>query len=187
MKFLRLFCILFIASLSSCTNSASDTLIARNQLGLLTEHTSILELSSILVKDSIPKIEDPSQLKRISEIEVFNQEGRISLIIEPKYSNDTTATINEIQILDPKYKTKKGVNIDSTFKSIYENYKITNIQNTINSVIISISEIGAYLVIDKKHLPSELRFDSELKIEANQIPDDAPLKYFWLKFDKSES
>lgn len=185
MKLLSLFSILFFVLFSSCNSSTSDTLIAKNQLGLIKPSTKVDELSSVLEKDSVTEFDIKSRFNKTKEIKVYNKAGDVSLIIEPSYLNDTIVTINEIQILDPKYKTKKGLNIESNFKTIYENYKIDNIQNSINSVILSIDEIGAYIVIDKKHLPSELRFDSDIKIEANQIPNDAPLRYFWLKFDDS--
>lgn len=183
MRFLSLFSVFLLVLLSSCSDSTSETLIAKNQLGLLNPDTKIEDLSTILDKDSIPEFNTKSNLKKTTEIEVYNESGDISILIEPNYQNDTLVTIDEIQILDSRYKSKKGLNINSTFKTIYENYKINNIQNSINSVIISIHEIGAYIVIDKKHLPSELKFDAEVKIEANQIPDDAPFKYFWIKFD----
>lgn len=185
MKLIPLFSILSLILFTSCNSSSSETLIAKNQLGLLNPETKIDELSLVLKKDSVAEFDLKSSFNTTNEIEIFNKEGEISLIIEPNYQSDSLITISEIQILDPKYQTKKGLTIDSSFKTIYKNYKIDNIQNSINSVILSIDEIGAYLVIDKKHLPSKLRFDSETKIEANQIPNEAPLKYFWLRFEKS--
>lgn len=185
MKSISLFSVLLLILFTSCSSSTSETLIAKNQLGLIKPDTQIHELSSILEKDSVADFDIESRFNKTKEIEVFNKEGGISLIIEPNYLNDSIITISEIQILDPKYKTKKGLTVESNFKAIYENYKIDNIQNSINSVILSIDEIGAYIVIDKKHLPSQLRFDSDTKIEANQIPNDAPLRYFWLRFDDS--
>jgi len=183
MKALPIFSALLLIICSSCSSSVSETLIAKNQLGLINPETKISELSSILVSDSIPELSENNDLMPNSEIDVYNKTGELSLIIEPDYVNDTIVTINEIRILDPRYKTKKGLSIDSNFKTIYENYKIDNIQNSINSVILSIHELGAYIVIDKKHLPSEIRFDSEAKIEANQIPNEAPIRYFWLRFE----
>lgn len=180
--FLLSLCLWFIVS---CADPNSKTRIAKNQLGELTPETPLKDLSFILEQDSVAKFNAESNFKGIEEIEVFNKDGGISLIIEPNFKNDSIITIDEIQILDPKYKTNKGLGIDSKFKAIYENYKLDNIQNSINSIILSINEIGAYIVIDKSHLPSELRFDSEAKIEANQIPDEAPIKYFWLRFESS--
>ncbi|WP_019039003.1 hypothetical protein [Psychroflexus tropicus] len=183
MRILSLFSLLIAAVCSSCSHTVSETLIAKNQLGLLNSNTEIEELKSILNSDSIPNLESSTNREKLTEIEVYDKKGNLSLLIEPNYQNDSLITIDEIQILDPKYQTKKGLSVDSNFKVIYENYKIDNIQNSISSVILSLNEIGAYVVIDKKHLPSELRFDSEVKIEANQIPDEAPIRYFWLRFD----
>jgi hypothetical protein len=182
MKLLSLFGSLLLVLLVSCDGSSSKTLIIKNQLGQLTPKTEIKDLGTILETDSIAVFDIETRFGKTEEIEIFDSEGKVSLIVEPKFKSDTLVTIDEIQILDSRYKTEKGLGIDSDFKVIYKNYKIDNIQNSINSVILSINEIGAYIVIDKKHLPSELRFDSEIKIEANQIPDGAPIKYFWLKF-----
>lgn len=183
MKYISVISVFLLLLITSCDSFDSETIIGKNQLGQLTPSSKLSEIGSILEKDSVAEFDLKSKMKRVSEIEVYNKDGEISLIIEPNYLKDSIATINEIQILDSRYKTKKGLNIDSNFKTIYENYKIDNIQNSINSVILSIDELGAYIVIDKKHLPSELKFDSDIKIEANQIPDDAPLKYFWLRFE----
>jgi len=183
MKTLSLFSALLLIICSSCTHKVSETLIAKNQLGLITPETKISELSSILVSDSIPELNEDNDLLPDSVIDVYNETGELSLIIEPDYLSDSLVTIDEIRILDSKYKTKKGLSIDSNFKMIYENYKIDNIQNSINNVILSIHDLGAYIVIDKKHLPSEIRFDTEVKIEANQIPNEAPIRYFWLRFE----
>ncbi|MBZ9620302.1 hypothetical protein [Psychroflexus lacisalsi] len=184
MKLIPVTSIFLLILSTSCNTSDSETIIAKNKLGLLSPSTKVNEVSTILVNDSIAEFDLESKFNKVSEIEVFNKEGNISLVIEPNYQNDSLVTINEVQILDPKYRTKKGLSIDSNFKTIYENYKIDNIQNSINSVILSINEIGAYIVIDKKHLPSKLKFDSEIKIEANQIPDEAPFKYFWIRFEE---
>ncbi|NEV93798.1 DUF1131 domain-containing protein [Psychroflexus sp. YR1-1] len=185
MKLIPFLSVLCLVVFTSCNQSTSETRIAKNQLGLLNPKTQISELNAILERDSVAEFDLRSNLGTTKEIEIYNEQGDLSLIIEPNYQGDSLVTISEIQILDPKYKTDKGLTIESPFKMIYENYKIDNIQNSINSVILSINEIGVYLVIDKKHLPSKLRFDSEIKIEANQIPDGAPFKYFWLRFDET--
>lgn len=186
MKFVSFISVLLFILIISCDHSDSETVIAKNQLGPLNPSTRISDLNTTLPNDSIEEFDLKTRFNRVKEIEVFNEKDTVSIIIEPRYHNDSIVTINEIQILDPKYKTKKGLSIESNFKTIYKNYKIDNIQNSINSVILSINEIGAYIVIDKKHLPSKLRYDSEIKIEANQIPDEAPIKYFWLKFEEPQ-
>ena len=46
-----------------------------------------------------------------------------------------------------------------------------------------IDDLNIYISIDKKELPAELRYDTETKIQAAQIPDDAKFKYFMISWD----
>ena len=59
-------------------------------------------------------------------------------------------------------------------------HKISNIQNTLRNIIVSVGEINAYFTIDKNELPANMRFDMNLKIEAIQIPEEAKIKNFYL-------
>ena len=82
--------------------------------------------------------------------------------------------------MDSKFKTKKGLTINSTFADIQNNYKISNIQNTLRNVVVFVNDINAFFTIDKKELPAELQFDASAKIEAIQIPGQAKIKYFMI-------
>ena len=81
-----------------------------------------------------------------------------------------------------RFKTAKGLNTKSTFKSIKDNYKISSIQNTLRNIMISVNEMNVFFTIDKNELPSELRFDMNLKIEEVQIPDEAKIKGFFMQW-----
>ena len=91
--------------------------------------------------------------------------------------------IENIQIIDTRYKTPKNISLLSTFKDLNTAYKISKISNLINSVLLTVNEINANFVIDKKELPANLRFDMNLNIEAIHIPDDAKLKYVFINWD----
>ncbi|WP_127844309.1 hypothetical protein [Psychroflexus aestuariivivens] len=182
MKLLKpLIIVSFVLLLIACSNSESNNRIAKNTLGQVDQNTAIYELKGILVEDSLHQ-QEPDRFNRNQDLEVYNSRDSLILLIEPRVYNDSTSTIKEIQILGGRFKTETGLSSQSKYGEIYKNHKISNIQNSINSVILTLEDLGAYIVIDKKHLPSELRFDNEAKIEANQIPNDAPIKYFWLRF-----
>ncbi len=95
------------------------------------------------------------------------------------------STIKNIQVFDARYKTEKGLNIGSTWKDVKANYTIDNIETTINAVVIFLKETDVYLTIDKKSLPEELRYNMDIEIEASQIPDNAPIKYFMIGWEPS--
>jgi hypothetical protein len=87
-----------------------------------------------------------------------------------------------IKIIDPKYKTKKGIGASSTFKEIKDNYNISSIQNSLRNVIISINSANLYFTIDKNQLPSNLRYNSNIDIDKAQIPDNAKIKDLYLQW-----
>jgi len=183
LKLSPLLCLLVL--FTACSKSSKNDLIAKNQLGLVDQNTKMSELKGIFANDSLHQ-QTPDRFSQAQDLEVYSSKDSLILVIEPRVYNDTTSTIKEIQIVGSRFQTSSGLNSRSTFGEIYKNHKISNIQNSINSVILTIEDIGAYIVIDKTHLPSELRFDNEAKIEANQIPNDAPIKYFWLRFTEDE-
>lgn len=172
--------------LFSCTKETNPFEIAPNQIGNLTNLSTVNELESIFANDSIVKhIAGDEFIGNANEIEIYDKQGNQLLILEATQEFDTTATFKSIRVIDPRFKTAKGFGAASTFKDLRENYKISKITNTLSVAMITIDEINAYVAINKKELPKELLFDTKTKIDAVQIPDSAKIKYFWLDWDKN--
>ncbi|WP_406682771.1 hypothetical protein N1F78_08710 [Seonamhaeicola sp. MEBiC1930] len=166
---------------TSCKKEQNPFEISKHHIGLLTDSTQVKDLKSIYVKDSISKFISGDEFAGgINDIEIFSKEGDKLLILTPRNVLDSTSTIGSIQIIDSKFKTVKGISTQSTFKEINNTYKISKIDNLINSLVISVKEINGSFVIDKKELPSNLQFDLNLKFEETHIPDNAKVKYFFL-------
>lgn len=169
---------LFIAS---CKKEQDPFEISKQHVGLLTDSTQVKDIKAIFANDSISRYIGGDEFAgNINNIEIFTKDGDKTLILTPSRVLDSTATIESIQIIAPQYKTEKGISTLSTFKDISSAYKISKIDNLINSIAISVKEINASFVIDKKELPANLRFDLDLKFEETHIPDDAKIKYFFL-------
>ncbi len=178
--------LLFITTglLVSCEKEQDPFLITASSVGNLTRDVKINQLDSIFAEDSIVKQVSNSELYRKSnEIEVYDTQGSKLLLIEPVQAFDSTSTVGFVQVLDPRYKTAKGLGKESTFKDIVENYNISRIENTLSAAVIFIDELNVYVTIDKKQLPVELRYDTQSRIQASQIPDDAKIKYFMIDWD----
>ncbi|MDN3596498.1 hypothetical protein [Zunongwangia endophytica] len=171
--------------LTSCQKDEDNPfLITATQVGKLNKEIKINQLDSLYQEDSLVKqVSGPMQLRATDEIQVFEKGGDPLLTLEPLQEFDSTSTIGYIRVLDPRFKTKAGLNSQSTFKDIVENYKISRIENTISSAVVFLDEINAYISIDKKELPSSLRYDTDAKIRSSQIPDDAKIKYFMIYWD----
>ena len=98
-------------------------------------------------------------------------------------NSDSIPTVQNIRIEDPRFATKAGVGLRSTFKDIKEHYTIKKVITSMNNVVILLSNSDIYFTISKEQLPSSLRYASSVNIEAVQIPDDAKIKYMMVAWD----
>ncbi|WP_298514177.1 hypothetical protein [uncultured Kordia sp.] len=183
-----LFLGLIVACLTSCAKKEDPFLIQKDRIGQLSKDVTVKQLDSIFANDSL--------VKRIGEgdyIEagkdrylVFEKKGRHVFTLTPRQQHDENEKIKTIQIHDSRYKTAKGISLNSTFKDIRENYKIKNIYNTMKNLVITVNG-EEFFTIDKKELPEDLRYDMSLTIEAIQIPDIAKIKQFMINWKHKET
>ncbi len=167
----------------SCNKEQDPFEISKQHIGLLTDSTQVKDLKLVFPNDSIVKrIGGDEFISNRSNIEILDKTGKKLLELEPAEALDSTSVIQSVQIIDERYKTDKNISTISTFKEISDNYKISRIDNLINSIVVSVNSINASFAIDKKELPSNLRLDMDLKIEAIQIPDNAKIKYFFINW-----
>ncbi|WP_412986312.1 hypothetical protein [Pontimicrobium sp. IMCC45349] len=185
MKNLLLTAIITLICFTSCQKEEDPFLITKSNIGLLTDSTKVKDLSVVFSNDSIKKYIGGDEFTgNINDIEIYSKLTKEKIIVlTPKQALDSTSTIKTVNVLDKQFKTAKGLNSNSTFKDIKNNYKISSIQNTLRNLIVSVNEMNMYFTIEKTELPAELRFDMNLKIEAIQIPDDAKIKNFYLQWN----
>lgn len=165
----------------SCGKKQDPFLVQKHHIGNLSDSTQVKDLKQIFENDSIADYKGTNEFTRnINTIEVYDKNGVPLLSISPKRRGDSTATVSSVRILDSRYKTKKGISTVSTFKDIEAQYNISKIDNLINTIVVNVNEINAAFTIDKKELPSNLRFDRNISIEASQIPDNAKVKHFFI-------
>lgn len=173
-------CILSIV-FTSCKKEVNPFLISKNNIGLLTDSTQVKDIEAIYANDSVVKRIDGDEFTgSINDIKIYDKTGKQLLILSPNQALDSTATITTIKVVDPRYKTAKGLNTTSTFGDIKNHYTISSIQNTLRNVVVFVNDINGFFTIDKMELPSELRMDVNKKIEAIQIPDTAKIKHFMI-------
>lgn len=169
--------------LSSCIKEQDPFELSKQHIGLLTDSTQVKDLKTIFVNDSVVNFNSNDEFSgSINNIDIFDKEGKKLLVLTPQKTSDSTSVIESIQIIDSRFKTNKNISTLSNFEDISSNYNISRIDNLINSIVITINEINASFVIDKKELPANLRFNTDVKIEATHIPDDAKLKYFFINW-----
>lgn len=157
--------------------------ITKNRIGLLTNEINVNQLDSIFIKDSIVKIAaNDKYLSNTNKIEIFEKGGSKLLILESNNEDNSISTIENIQVIDPRYKTASGLSSNSLFKDIKEHYKISKINNTLSTAVIFVDSIQAYFTIDKKELPKDFQFTTDKEIKMEDIPDSAKIKNFWINW-----
>lgn len=167
-----------------CKKEQNPFEIGKHHIGLLTDSTQVKDLKVIFSTDSIVTFINSDEFTgNGNNIDIYEKGGKQLLSLTPKIALDSTSVIESIEIIDPRYQTQKNISKTSTFKDISNAYKISKINNLINSVLLNVNEINASFVIDKKELPANLRFDMNLKIEDTHIPDNAKIKYFFINWN----
>jgi|TARA_B110000091_G_scaffold89606_1_gene98228 hypothetical protein len=175
--------LLVTAIITSCSTEKDPYLISKNSIGHVTDTTMIKDLIQIFKNDSIRNdISGDSFTGKFNDITILDKKGNELLEITPKEDLDYSSTPKLIRIIDPKYKTKKGIGSSSTFKEIRDNYNISSIQNSLRNIIISINSANLYFTIDKNQLPSNLRYNSNIEIDKAQIPDNAMINDLYLQW-----
>lgn len=170
-----------IFAITSCAKNDSRFLIAKGKIGDLTNLNYASQLDSLFSADSVVTRSSKDDIVYVGgDSFLIYEKGGSHLFTATPASKDSLKPIETIRVIDPRFKTEKGLGVESTFKDIRDNYTISSIQNSINSVVVFVNEIDAFITIDKKELPANLRYDSSIKIEEVQIPDTAKFKYFML-------
>lgn len=179
-----LYTITLIAGLlASCGQQDQKFVIKDDQIGLLHKGALIKQVDSIFAQDSIVS----SSAKAIegfqNEVTVFDKEGNRLMVLSPDQNNNPNSPITHIQITDPRYKTTKGIGINSTYGDIKKQYTIQKVETTFSSVIVFLENSPIYISIDKDALPENIRYNLNLKVEPTQIPNDAKIKLFMVSWD----
>ena len=170
-----------------CKEEINPFLISNDSVGALTRGMTIKEIDSIFAQDYIVKLyAQNEELPTKGEVEIYKKNGTKLVSISPVTNNDPDALISNFQFFDPRYKTDKGLNLSSTFKDIKANYKISNIETTISTVVLFIEDSDFFINIDKKELPENIRYNPNLEIDITNIPDEAKIKYFMLSWKIDE-
>ncbi|WP_136464990.1 hypothetical protein [Flagellimonas onchidii] len=176
-KIVLVFGVCSLIFLFGCSEKDTSFLITESSVGPLLNSSAVEDLEKVFINDSI--VRDSVDPKK-GKIHVYRKNGTHLLTVTP--GSDSIPTIENVRILDSRYKTDNGISLNSTFEDIQNNYTIKKIVTTLNSIVIFPKESNLYFTLDKEELPSNLRYTSS-KIEAVQIPSTAKIKYLMLGWE----
>ncbi|NAS14269.1 hypothetical protein [Poritiphilus flavus] len=179
----KLFLICSILILISCQKEVDTTfLIGKEHVGKLKKNTPLKDLETIYALDSIVRDTLSSRIGSAKgKVRIYEKGGAHLLTLTP--SADSLPVIENIRIFDPRFKTDKGIGVQSNFKQIKDAYPLRKVVTSMNNVVIFLKNSDMYFTISKEELPSSLRYAASTNIEAVQIPDEAKVKYLMVGWD----
>lgn len=152
--------------------------ITPGAIGNFTKEMKVKQLDSVFSNDSIVKLHgSPNELETQGEVEIFEKGGKKLLYLSPKDDLDPNATINDIVVFDPRYKTEKGLNNENNLKDFIDAYTVERIDRAMNNVLVTFSDTEVYLTIDSKYLTEDAPNISGQELKVEHIQEDAPIKY----------
>ena len=176
---------LFSIFIISCSGNSKFT-IEKGKVGKITTKTKMMELATIFKNDSIVKnlsegAQGDNYFQEDDEYFVYEKGGKLLLTILPKEQLDSTSTIKSIQVFDDRFKTKSGINLQSTFEDLNLNNTITKVETSLSSATLFIDDLNVTITLDKEDLG--LNSFSTQKISLEQIPGLAKVKSFVVWFN----
>lgn len=177
------FLLIPLVLLFSCQKEVDTTyLITNTSVGALEKTSLARDIELIYVKDSVVKDTTTLNLgNKAKKLKIFEKGGQLLLTLTP--SADSIPKIENVRFEDARFKTEKGVHINSSFKDVKNAYTIKKVITSMNNILILVKESEVYFTISKEELPSSLRYASSVNIDAVQIPDTAKIKYMMLGWD----
>lgn len=175
-----IFLIVILAS-TSCSSGDSDPFsMGPDRVGRLQRSSRISQLDSIYIADSLVRDSTMLSMGMNSGFQVFEKGG--TLLLTLTQASDTVERIGNIRIHDNRFKTEKGITLESTFAEITAKYEIQKVITSFKNLVILLKDTDVYFTISREDLPSDLRFSTD-PIEAVQIPDDTPIRYLMVAWD----
>ena len=167
-----------------CETKQDPFTVSQDRVGIITKDIQMKQLDSIFKMDSIVQLSSITKtLGTQGEVDIYEKGGKKLMRISPHDETDPNSKIENIILFDDRYKTDKGLSINSTFKEVKDNYTVKNVQTTLNAVVVFLEDSDVFITIAKDQLPANARYDPSLKIEANFIPDTATFKYVMIGWD----
>ena len=171
--------------LISCNSTDKKFLITNNNVGLLPKGLLVSKLDSVFSKDSLVKTAFEGEFRYASDerIMVFEKSGEKKQLLEITPSlpeGNNPQVVQDIQIMDERFATEKGISLKSTFADIKKVYKEFDIEASLMSIIVSPKESSLYFVFDK----SELTASSTGEYTIEDIPDTATIKRLMITWVK---
>ena len=171
---------LLILAIGACSQKEDKFVIANKQVGKITDSTRVKDLKTLFKNDSIiKKTEGEGAFEPYDEYLIYDKkQNKAILTVIPVKAGDENSKIRQVEILDNKFHTNKGINLKSTFGELKKMHKIGKIDKSFKYIVVFIDDLNATVDINKTELPLNAQNNRSIKIDETIIPDKAGFKHF---------
>lgn len=180
-KFLNMRKLFFIISLgivfTACTKK-TDTTIALNKIGAISNTTTVAAIKDVFAKDSIVSRLTEGDLGSKSVYIhdndthlIYQKGGELLLSISPVNPLDSISKIKSVTVFSDLYKTEAGVGVSSTFKDLNIHHNIEKLEATFNLITVFVKDINATFTMEKQ--AAGVKAFTLGEINKAQIPENA--------------
>lgn len=150
--------------------------VSKNKVGKINATTTVHEIETIFENDSIVKHLSEGTLgyngaysQEEDKYHIYSVEGKHMLTITPKESLDSLSTIKYVDVYDPKFTTKEGIGLNSTFEEINFLTHVAKVESTFTKVLLYMDKLNATFSLPKDAVG--LKPMSTGTIQLDQIPN----------------
>ncbi len=178
MKYLNTLALILL--IVSCQTKSNDFIIKKNQVGKLTDTTTVARMKQLYQNDSIVKLtHGESAFEPYDEYVIIDKNTKKALlVVVPQKMNDEQSPLKHVEIKSAEFKTEKGVGLDSNFGQLKKQHKIGRIDETLKYIVVFIDDLNATVSIPKDVIPLNAQHNATIKIDETLIPDNAKIKDF---------
>ena len=112
------------------------------------------------------------------DYEIYDTKKNHLLTLSPALQNDPNSRINTIVVFDPRYQTKSGLGMGSTYSDLLKDENISGPEPDLETLFFEDHSIGASLHINKKALKKDWWDNDKKGIDTTKIPKRAKVSLF---------
>ncbi len=156
--------------------------VEKNKVGMFSETMRISDVLSLIPNSQIQKKAGKGEFAEdiYDDYEIYTSNGQHLLTITPKDTAKLDQKINRVLIKSPFFKTAKGINCQSTYSDIKNANEITEIVPTRTHIVLKVPALNSDFSIAKAKLQKGWWNEQAKTVNADKIPDDAPIDDFIL-------
>ena len=147
--------------------------ISENRVGIFSKGMTISDVYNTIPKEQIKKKVGYGEFAddTYDDYEIYDSNGKKILILTPKQSGNINSKINQISILDKRFKTTEKIGLNSTFGDLVKYYSIDKILPDMEHIILYVNHINAWFSIKKTELHEG--WWNGKRIDKSKIPNNA--------------